>query len=54
MIIIQIFMVSWLLSQEMDMATRIQILDMADFISHSANTLGKGMNPTILPLAMDK
>ena len=23
-------------------------------ISHSANTLGKGMNPTILPPAMDK
>ena len=45
--------VVWLLSsQEMDMATRVQILDQADCISHSTNTLGKGMNPIILPPAM--
>ena len=25
-----------------------------DCISHSTNTLGKGMNPVILPLAMGK
>ena len=36
----------------MDTATRVQILDATDSISHSTNTLGKGMNPIILPLAM--
>ena len=39
---------------EMDPATRVQILDEADYISHSTNTLGKGMNPIILPPAMGK
>ena len=34
--------------------TRVQILDETDCISHSTNTLGKGMNPIILPPAMDK
>ena len=34
------------------MATRVQILDETDCISHSTNTLGKGMNPIILPPAM--
>ena len=38
----------------MDTATRVQILDETDCISHSTNTLGKGMNPIILPPAMDK
>ena len=33
-------------------ATRVQILDLTDCISHSTNTLGKGMNPIILPPAM--
>ena len=37
-----------------DTATRVQILDETDCISHSTNTLGKGMNPIILPLAMGK
>ena len=37
----------------MDMATRVQILDETDCISHSTNTLGKGMNPIILPPAME-
>ena len=37
-----------------DPATRVQILDEADCISHSTNTLGKGMNPIILPPAMGK
>ena len=32
----------------------VQILDKAVSISHSANTLGKGMNPIILLSAMDK
>ena len=32
----------------------IQILDLANCISHSTNTLGKGMNPIILPPAMGK
>ena len=38
----------------MDMATGVQILDVTDCISHSTNTLGKGMNPIILPPAMGK
>ena len=33
----------------MDTTTRIQILEAGVRISHSVNTLGKGMNPTILP-----
>ena len=32
----------------------VQFLDETDCISHSTNTLGKGMNPIILPPAMDK
>ena len=39
---------------EMDTATRVQILDVTDCLSHSTNTLGKGMNPIILPPAMGK
>ena len=35
-------------------ATQIQILDETDCIPHSTNTLGKGMNPIILPPAMGK
>ena len=41
----------------MDMATRVQILDETDCISHSTirtNTLGKGMNPITLPPATGK
>ena len=38
----------------MSTATQVQILDETDSISHSTNTLGKGMNPVILPPAMDK
>ena len=34
--------------------TRVQILDEIDCISPSTNTLGKGMNPIILPPAMGK
>ena len=37
-----------------DTAARVQILDQANYISHSTNTLGKGMNPIILPPAMGK
>ena len=33
---------------------RVQILDDAVRISHRANTLGKGMDPTILPTAIGK
>ena len=33
---------------------RVQILDMTDCISHSTNTLGKGINPIILPPIMGK
>ena len=39
---------------KMDSATRVQILDETDCISHSTNTLGNGMNPIILPPAMGK
>ena len=38
----------------MDTATQVQILDETDYISHSINTLGKGMNPITLPPAMGK
>ena len=44
----------WLSSLEVDTATRVQILDDTDCISHSTNTLGKGMNPIILPPATGK
>ena len=36
------------------MPTRVQNLDEAVYISHCANTLGIGMNPTILPLVKAK
>ena len=38
----------------MDTAIRVQFLDKTDCISHRTNTLGKGMNPIILPPAMGK
>ena len=38
----------------MDIATRVQILDEADCISHSISTPEKGMNPIILPPTMSK
>ncbi len=38
----------------MDTETRVQILDEADCISHSTNTLRKGMNLIILHPAMGK
>ena len=41
-------------SKELDTTTRVQILDETDCISHSTNTLGKAMNPIILPPAMGK
>ena len=44
----------WLASQEMETATRVQILDKTDCISRSTNTLGKGINPIILTPAMGK
>ena len=40
--------------KKMNTATRVQILDETDCISHNTNTLGKGMNPIILPPAMGK
>ena len=42
------------LLRELDMAIRFQILKETGCISHSFNTLGKGTNPIILPLAMGK
>ena len=38
----------------MNTVTRVKILDETDCISHSTNTLGKGINPIILPQAMGK
>ena len=38
----------------MDMATRVQIPDKAVCVSHNANTLGKGMSPTLFSQAMLK
>ena len=35
--------------KEMNPATQVQTQDEAVYISHNANTLGKGMNLTILP-----
>ena len=40
--------------KNMDAATRVQILDEAGCISLNTNTLGKAMNPIILPPAMGK
>ena len=39
---------------KMHMVTQVQISGEAVSISHSSNTLGKGMNPIILPPAMGK
>ena len=41
-------------SEEIDTTTRVQILDEAGCISQSANTLGKGINLTILTPATGK
>ena len=38
----------------MDTATRFQIMDETDYISHSTNTLGKGINLIVLLPAMGK
>ena len=38
----------------METATRVKILDETDSITHNTNTLGKDMNPIILPPAMGK
>ena len=38
----------------MDIAARVEILDEADCASQSANSLGKGMNPTIVLPAMGR
>ena len=44
----------WGTQEEIDTAIQVQILDDLVCISHRVNTLGKGVNPTILPLDMDK
>ena len=38
----------------MDMATQVQILDKADYISHTPNILGKDINLIIFPPAISK
>ena len=47
-------MVQWLMLWEMDTANQVQILEESVCISYRANTLEKGLNPNILPPAMDK
>ena len=46
-LLMEAFVVLWLPLFEMDTVTRVQILDETVCISHSDNTLGKGMNPVI-------
>ena len=41
-------------SQEIDLATQVQIQDETVYISHIANILKIGMNLTLLPPAMGK
>ena len=38
----------------MDAVTQVQILDKAICISYTTNTLGKGTDPTTLPLIIGK
>ena len=38
----------------MNMVAQVQILNKDVCISHSANTIGKGMNPIILPRVIGK
>ena len=45
---------SIIMNPNMDTVTRVQIPHETDCISRSTNTLGKGMNPIILPPAMGK
>ena len=40
--------------REVNLVTRVHILNKAVHISPGANTLGEGMYSTILPLAMNK
>ena len=51
---VEVLIVQLLSLKEMNMPTHVQILDENIFISHIANTLGKGTNPIILPPAMGK
>ena len=51
--IVSVYQISWH-TLEMDTATQVQILDEADCISHSTNTLEKSMNPIILTPIMGK
>ena len=44
----------WMLIDQRKEMTQVQILDETDCISQSTNTLGKGMNPIIIPPAMGK
>ena len=49
LLVFQLSWCPWLLSYEMNPRSRVQILDEADYISHSTYTLGKDMYPTIFP-----
>ena len=54
MLVFQDFRLNIIHSKEMDTATRVQTLDETDYMSLSTNTLGKGINPIILPPATGK
>ena len=41
-----------IIKKKMNTVTQVQIIDWAVYILHSANNLGKGMNPIILPPAV--
>ena len=47
-------MVYWLALWEMDTVTRVQTQNESVGISHSANTLEKGIHPAIIPQALGK
>ena len=51
---VKVYVVQCLPSLEMDTVTWVQILDKGDCISHSTNTLRKGMNPITLSTVMGK
>ena len=46
--------VKWISLKEMDMVSRVQILNEATFISQGANTFRKRRNRTILSLAQGR
>ena len=50
----EVLLLKWLSSEEIDTAIRVQTLSDAVWISHSANTQKKRLNPTVLLPARGK